>query len=211
MDQIDEPPTVPEEQNETTMREDQTDQTSVEQEALPTEEQPELDISPEEVTTEDVEASETQEGDEIERSDPINESAPPTQTEIATEGADHERAESQEQTETIEKEADAEPASRDDLFEEEQGPIVSVGAPLSRTTSQAALENGGDVSLEVPSIRPSTPDKPATIDTTTQSDEIVEEVMVEGDRLVTSTFDRNDLISQYQVTSYYSNEEHVIT
>ena len=146
------------------------------------------------VPTEGVEETiNTEAGDDAGAERETEEDAPPTQSEEnAAEGADHEQEPSNDHRETLEEEKETLPVSRDDLFEEDQGPIVTVGAPLSRTTSQIAVEDG--VMLEVPSIRPSTPIK-STTPVEMESAAIEEEYEGGMDRV-----DRNELISHYQVS-----------
>lgn len=96
-------------------------------------------------------------------------------------------------------------SGHDDLFLEGQdaeGPLVSLGPPLSRTTS--GVEVDGEITLEVPTLRPGTPnreeaeaeDESRADDESRMEREFEEEVAEEEEVILV---DRDELIRQYQV------------
>jgi hypothetical protein len=151
-------------------------------------------VAPAEITTESVEE---QADDEIKP-------ATPTQVEVVAEEADHQSGDGEDLTGTTGEGVQVELTSRDELFEEEQGPIVSVGEPLSRTTSQVALEDEDEAtSLKVPSIRPSTPEQSTAMEEAEDSVEIlnVEGIAEEFEEPPALVVDKDQLIKQYQEAS----------
>ena len=190
-------PAVPEDENVNESAQNQEEGGQTLQEGIENEEKGTTsDVAPAEVTTEGVQDQEpeTRVDDEIK-------SATPTQTEeISTEEAEHQPGDGENPSgEGVQVEV----ASRDELFEEDQGPIVSVGEPLSRTTSQVAVEDGGGAtSLKVPSIRPSTPEKSTPIEEADQNVQIVEGIVEESEESPALIVDRDQLSSQYQVLSW---------
>ena len=95
-------------------------------------------------------------------------------------------------------------SGHDELFLEGQdaeGPIVSLGPPLSRTTSGVEVD-GETITLEVPTLRPGTPNREEGEDESRADDESrmereFEEEVAEEEEVI--LVDRDELIRQYQV------------